>query len=588
MRFMSTFGQLPRTWLNIILIITSGTTEGLSLALFIPLLHIMDGDKNSEIPRFFLVLMKQLESFGIHIGALTLLASIAAFSMCALGLGYFQRRVLIYAKAEYSFELRNLLFQSFFDSSWLHSSRRPHGEVVNQMTIECNRAGNALGFEVMGVATLILILIFLIFSFTIFWQLSMMAVIFGILMFLVIYPLSMRAKFLGKLGVKINREFSEVLIENLRALKLLKSSASELKAKNETKNKSSKVKNCAADSEINSTKVYFVTQALPALFLTGLIGVSHEILNLSTPVILVFLLFMMRIAPRVGQFQQHVQSYHLNSPAIGVVRELILDNQESLEEKNSEGKIFDGLQNSIILDKITFSYSKTDAPIIKDLSMVIKKKNLVAIVGSSGSGKSTLIDLLTGLQRPCRGSVMVDGLNLDSFQLDSWRKKIGVVTQDTVTFNATLRENLMLFSPDASDRDLHEAVALADLKDTLLEFPEGLNTILGENGARVSGGQKQRIALARALLRKPEILLLDEVTSSLDAETEFSVQEAIFSQSRFRTVVVISHRLSTIRKADIVYVLEEGQMVESGSYKELIALGGRFTELEKIGNHLTE
>ena len=143
---------------------------------------------------------------------------------------------------------------------------------------------------------------------------------------------------------------------------------------------------------------------------------------------------------------------------------------------------------------------------------------------------------------------------MDSFQLDSWRKKIGVVTQDTVTFNATLRENLMLFSPDASDRDLHEAVALADLKDTLLEFPEGLNTILGENGARVSGGQKQRIALARALLRKPEILLLDEVTSSLDAETEFSVQEAIFSQSRFRTDFVISHRLSTIRKDDIVYV----------------------------------
>jgi len=197
MRFLSTFGQLPNTWLNIFLILISGTTEGFGLALFIPLLHIMGGSDPAEMPALFSNVMNGFERIGIVPGTVTLLSMIAVFSMFALSLGYLQRKVLINAKTCYANDLRNDLFRSHLDASWGHSSRRPHGEIVNQMTIECNRSGNALGFEVMAVATLILVLIYLAFSITVSWRLTIIAGLFGGVMFLVILPLSRRAKILG-------------------------------------------------------------------------------------------------------------------------------------------------------------------------------------------------------------------------------------------------------------------------------------------------------------------------------------------------------------------------------------------------------
>ncbi len=582
MHFLPTLGQLPNTGLNLFLILISGVTEGFGLALFVPLLHFMAENNVHEIPKPFSYVLNGFDRIGIVPGVVPLLITILVFALISMGLAYLQRKVLILAKSRHTANLRNSLFHSLLESSWGHSSRRQHGEIVNLLSLECNRAGAALGYELMAVAISILIAVYLVFSIFISWQLTLIAGLFGLFMFLIIRPLSRQAKSLGKRATTLNREFGVLTIEYLRVLKLLKATASEQRAERKFDIENETLFLTAVNSELNGAKVHFISQALPVLMLTIVIGVSHEILQTPAPIILVFLIFITRLAPRVGQFQQQLQSYHLHSPAIDVVTKMIEACSDNREAINSDGKTFDRIKESIELDHVTFEYSDGDAPAVKDISMTIGSHQIVAIAGVSGAGKSTLIDILTGLRKPRSGYVRVDGVDLNAFDLASWRRRIGIVTQETMMFNASLRENLMFFTPGASEADIAYAVSAAHLVDVIDDLPNGLETVLGESSVRFSGGQKQRIALARALVGKPELLLLDEATSALDNESERYVQDAIRAAADTMSVVVIAHRLSTVRRADMIYVMEKGQMVENGNYAELINLGGRFAELQKL------
>ena len=583
MSFLSTFGRLPKTGLNLFLKLISGVSEGVGISLFIPLLHLLGDNNKSNVSGNFEGIFKSFQAIGFMPGTISLLTLIAILSILAMGFSYLQSKVLINAKARFTYELRERLFRSFIFSNWKYSSRRPHGEVVSQIMIECNRAGQALGLEVMAVATMILILIFLGFSLFMFWHLTLIAGIFGAFLILVVRPFSIRASSLGRIATEINKEFSIILIENLRALKLFKVTANEDRARQITEKKIDDARECAAESELIVKKILFLTQALPVLFLTFIIGVSTEILNIPISATLVFLLFMIRIAPRVVQFQQQLQGYNLNIEAFSVVENLTKNADLEKEGYNISGKKFKRIGEAISLDKVSFSYIDGDGPAIEDVSLTIKRNQVTAIVGSSGAGKSTIIDILTGLQKPDSGTVNVDGINLNDFNLETWRQKIGLVSQDIITFNASLRENLKYFRPQASDSDIEEAILAANLNKLVSELADGLDTTLGESGVRFSGGQRQRIALGRALLGNPELLLLDEATSALDNETERIIQEAIRAASKARTVVIIAHRLSTVKLADIIYVMEEGMVVEKGSFSQLLKLGGRFSELERLG-----
>jgi len=582
MRFLSTFGKLPYTWLNLFLILLSGATEGFGLTLFVPLLHIMAGNNLTELPRPFADMIDGLTHMGFVLNITPLLILIIVFSMFALGLGYLQRKLLINAKNRYAYELRNDLFRSFLESSWEYSSHRAHGEIVAKLNMECSRSGSALGFEVSAVATLLLIAVYLVFSATVSWQLTFIASLFGVFMFAVVSPLSRRAKILGKRVTNVNRDFSIIIIEHLRALKLLKSTASEALAGREISQENENVRDVSVDSEMNAAKVNFITQALPVILLTGILGFSHENLELQVPVILVFLLFMMRVAPRIGQFQQQIQTYYQHSPSLGVVSEMIDASRAAAEDLNKNGMVFEAINSSIDLKNISFEYPRGDGQALDDVSMSIGRNQIVAIVGGSGAGKSTLIDILTGLRKPNSGVITIDDRDLNEYNLNSWRQRIGIVIQDTISFNASLRDNLVVFKPNASDADIADAISAAHLDEVIADLPDGLDTVLGESGIRFSGGQKQRIALARALVGKPELLLLDEATSALDTESEHYVQDAIKAAADTMTIVIIAHRLSTVRRVDNIYVMEKGRVGESGDYASLVERDGRFAELQML------
>jgi subfamily B ATP-binding cassette protein MsbA len=261
---------------------------------------------------------------------------------------------------------------------------------------------------------------------------------------------------------------------------------------------------------------------------------------------------------------------------------MIAESCEAMENLNLTGNIFEFIQEGIILKRVSFKYKNGEIPAVDNVSLNIPRNKMIAIVGSSGAGKSTIMDLLCGLYVPDSGKIIIDGTDLREFNTVSWRKKIGIVTQDLMVFNASLRDNLTFFNQGASEEEAKWALSVAHLDDVIANLSDGMDTILGENGHRLSGGQKQRIALARALARRPDILLLDEATSALDNESERYVQKAIENIAHKTTIVVIAHRLSTVRRADVIYVMEKGRVVESGTYDQLLEKGGRFNELHNL------
>jgi ATP-binding cassette subfamily C protein len=232
--------------------------------------------------------------------------------------------------------------------------------------------------------------------------------------------------------------------------------------------------------------------------------------------------------------------------------------------------------NGIRFNKVSFSYDG-NLPVIKDLDVTIKAGQTTAIIGPSGAGKTTIADLLMGLIIPNQGSILIDGKEFNPERMKTWRKHIGYVPQDTFLFNDTVRANLLWASPGSSEDEINRSLKYAAAEEFVNGLPKGPDTILGDRGVLVSGGERQRIALARALLRKPSLLILDEATSSLDSENEKRIQKAIEKLHGQMTILVISHRLSTIRGADMIHVIEDGRLVESGTWDSLISKEyGRF------------
>jgi ATP-binding cassette subfamily B protein len=230
-------------------------------------------------------------------------------------------------------------------------------------------------------------------------------------------------------------------------------------------------------------------------------------------------------------------------------------------------------------DDVSFGYDPDAAPILEGISFVAEPGSKVAVVGETGSGKTTLGYLVARLYDVNSGAVRIDGTDLRDLTFESLRSIVGVVSQETYLFHGSVRENLAFARPGASDADIEAAARAAQIDEHLRSLPEGYDTVVGERGYRFSGGEKQRLAIARAVLRDPPVLVLDEATSSLDVETERAVQEALDELSQGRTSIVIAHRLSTVRDADLILVLDHGRIIERGTHADLVAAGGRYAAL---------
>ena len=263
------------------------------------------------------------------------------------------------------------------------------------------------------------------------------------------------------------------------------------------------------------------------------------------------------------------------APRLQLTYETLID-QNHL---NEDGKTsFSGLNNGITFENVSFSYpNKKD--VISNLSLNIPKGRTMAIVGESGAGKSTIADVIIRLYKPEDGKIFVDGTDYMDFILSDWLKHIGMVSQDTFIFHASVRENIKMGKMDATEEEMIQAAKIANAHQFIIEMPKGYDTVVGDRGIKLSGGQRQRIAIARAAVRDPDILILDEATSALDNISEEVVKEALQEAGRNRTNIIIAHRLSTIEHADKIVVMDRGKIVQQGTHEELIKTKGPYFSL---------
>ena len=259
----------------------------------------------------------------------------------------------------------------------------------------------------------------------------------------------------------------------------------------------------------------------------------------------------------------------------------VFDNHDKIPESKNAFKI-NSFKNSINFKDVNFKYEEQDSLILDNINLEICKGQTVAIVGKSGAGKTTLTDLLPRFYDPISGNIFIDKINLKDLNLKNLRDLYGIVTQNVILFNDTIKNNIIHGNKNASENDINKAVKSANIQDLVEKLDNGLNTYIGENGVKLSGGEKQRLSIARALIKNPDILILDEATASLDSESEKKVHSAIDNIIKNRTVIIIAHRLSTIINADKILVMNDGKIVESGSHNELLKNNGYYKKLYDI------
>lgn len=293
-----------------------------------------------------------------------------------------------------------------------------------------------------------------------------------------------------------------------------------------------------------------------------------------------------------SQINGYIQSIINSMPQLAVGKESIhsvseIMNSEDIENNRGKRKI-EKVNGNVDFEHVYYRYPGANEDMIKDFNLHVTSGECIAFVGSSGSGKSTIMNMIIGFLKPTRGNLLIDGENIENIDLSEYRHSISVVPQNSILFDGTVRENITYGLIRYTEEDLQRVVEMSNVSEFLPELKDGLDTRIGEHGGKLSGGQKQRITIARALIRNPSILILDEATSALDNVSEYHVQKAIETARQNRTTFIVAHRLSTIRNADRIVVMENGVIKETGTYDELMALKGKFYELKSLNDIATK
>lgn len=467
------------------------------------------------------------------------------------------------------------------DVDLAYFSKAKVGDLINHLNVEVSRTTMAVRALSRLAISAITILVFVGFLLWTSWQLTIIATLALGLVALVNQSAVRKSKSFGAQLSQLSRDYSSRIVEILSGIRLVKATANE-------STEYDTVSKLIADREVAEYRAQLLFAgiapvnevssiiALIVVAVLGRIAMGDQIQSFSAT-LLTYLVALFRMLPAIGQLNAARSQLANVSPSVSIVSDFLRRDDKPFMSRGHQQ--YTQLRREIHFDHLTFSYPGAEEPVLTNVDLHLKKGTTLALVGASGAGKSTLADLLPRFYDPDFGAIKLDGTNLKDLEITSFRKRLGIVSQDTFLFNASVRENLIYGRPEATDADIEDATRRANAHEFIKELPQGVDTLIGDRGVLLSGGQRQRLAIARALLQDPDILILDEATSALDTISERLVQKAIDELSRDRTTLVIAHRLSTVQNADQIAVLDQGKVVETGTHKELLSKGGYYAKL---------
>jgi subfamily B ATP-binding cassette protein MsbA len=554
--------------------------EGVGVGLLVPLLSLLLGGEKAVPMRPLQWLQTEFPhhspAFYVGVCCVAIIVAIGAKNIAA----YIAQLFATHLRRRVATSLRAALFERLQRADLDLFDQRPGGEIANIFLVETYRTTIAIEAVVSFVQRVGIAVFYVAALFYLSWPLTSLVVALGLGLGAALGFLYRR---LGRAGTRLtdlNHRLTSVLEQSFAGVRVIR--ATNAQETEIARFREINLEQAASEEE--------ATRAHNLLFpLTETLGVIGAMVIVATAYIFFvrpghmlssYLLWygfvLLRLLPLLNQL--YGMQGHLFYLA-GGIREVDRWLSTPVYPERPFGTVeFTGLRSALRLEDVTYTYG-TGTEALKQVDFQVRAGQTVAIVGSSGSGKSTLASLLLRLRAPTRGRITVDGVDYWQFTADSWHRSIALVEQDAFLFHGTLGENVLYGWQHVTEGALERAIAAANLTDVVASLPAGLDTLVGERGAMVSGGQRQRIAIARAIVRDPSILVLDEATSHLDSVSEQLVQQALSNAARGRTTIVIAHRLSTIREADWIVVFDQGRIVEQGTWASLQAARGTFDRL---------
>jgi ATP-binding cassette, subfamily C, bacterial len=556
-----------------------GLGEGVSVVLLLPLLNRIGiaatGSQGKAI--------RMLETSLGMIGAttpLTIFAVIIGITAIQTALSIALIWWSVQLTRRYQSQRQVELFGAFMRAKWGFLTEHKAGELTSAIITECDRLGGAISICLSLLASIVVTMIYAVLSLFVAWQVTLGLIGFAVLAAATMSRLYKQSYAMGRSLAPLNTELQSELTENFAGAKFIKAVSGADRATVRIATLLRKLEKAVVTANSMPATVRNFLEFLAFAGLAAILVLNNGWLGVAPANVVVVIALFGRLFPRITAMQAQVHYLNWNVPAIKVVDALQTAAQTEAERSEAPGSDWAlkiDLPTTLTVRGLDVKFGERKA--LNGIDLVLPMPGVVAVVGGSGAGKSTLVHTLLGLTEQSAGSIRLGDHDFASAPLAAWRRAIGYVPQETVLFHASIRDNLTFANPAASEGEVEMAARRAHAHDFIRALPESYDAIIGDQGAKLSGGQRQRLGIARALLVNPRLLILDEAMSALDAASEIEILRTLEELRKEIGILLIAHRLASVRSADLIYVFEEGRIAESGTWDELMVRRGRLHAL---------